>query len=112
LSYSLVHSFSTDTPTPELYTLSLHDALPIADLAAGIHRVPHHQLHQLQGLLPRLTVVCLPLGDLAPVPRLGSGQGLGREVDQFSEQVVGWGLADHRPELDRILPALQVWLQI
>src|SRR5439155_8189757 len=33
--------FSNDTPTTDLYTLSLHDALPIYPDTPGIHRAKH-----------------------------------------------------------------------
>src|SRR5690348_17574480 len=39
--YHYLHLFSTHTATPELYTLSLHDALPICFVVcAAFHRDP------------------------------------------------------------------------
>src|SRR5688572_32007183 len=34
--------FFNDTATTEIYTLSLHDALPISPARAGAYRDPHH----------------------------------------------------------------------
>src|SRR5438067_7092885 len=34
----------TDTTTTEIYTLSLHDALPISRLAHGVEQLPHRAL--------------------------------------------------------------------
>src|SRR5947209_17155396 len=35
-SYSFLLFFFNDTPTTEIYTLSLHDALPISEARAGV----------------------------------------------------------------------------
>src|SRR5256885_15175958 len=51
--------FFNDTATTEIYTLSLHDALPISAAQAGVHE-PHRQRHQ------------------APRSPPGDGAGLGR----------------------------------
>src|SRR5438552_15737779 len=36
--------FFNDTATPEIYTLSLHDALPISDMPTGFSASPRHAL--------------------------------------------------------------------
>src|SRR3712207_8489637 len=43
--------FFNDTATTEIYTLSLHDALPISARAHGHERDRRHRLHRL--VLPR-----------------------------------------------------------
>src|SRR2546430_5505072 len=43
--------FFNDTATTEIYTLSLHDALPIFVMPAGLMRYPRALLHQRKQLL-------------------------------------------------------------
>src|SRR5438034_6762592 len=42
MSSFAVYFFFTDTPTTEIYTLSLHDALPISHAARRCRRHLHH----------------------------------------------------------------------
>src|SRR3712207_6944508 len=71
-----------DTATTEIYTLSLHDALPIFDHAARVDlRIVHHLGHDVRAVSPcelvdtDLRALCP--GDLSPevaVPILGHAQ--------------------------------------
>src|SRR5207248_10930755 len=45
--------FFNDTPTPALYTLSLHDALPISDAGRGHGGVPPPLLPRAEAVLAR-----------------------------------------------------------
>src|SRR5436305_14572355 len=58
--------FFTDTATTEIYTLSLHDALPISAIVEQPPPVPTHRSHRYEKLvglpvqLPGLTVSVAP----------------------------------------------------
>src|SRR3712207_8403363 len=47
--YNVVHFFFNDTATTEIYTLSLHDALPISSLPALTGRSRGHERHSDPG---------------------------------------------------------------
>src|SRR3989449_7644965 len=54
IAQALFFIFFNDTATTEIYTLSLHDALPISQvLGAGDAPVPEHRRRQQPELLPR-----------------------------------------------------------
>src|SRR2546422_10438003 len=63
--YSCIFFFFNDTATTEIYTLSLHDALPISRLPDDVHV----QLEVLPQPSPLLPLVAEQLGDREPADR-------------------------------------------
>src|SRR5256885_3659158 len=49
----LIFFFFNDTATTEIYTLSLHDALPISYLENNIEKLKHRDASALDFLIPR-----------------------------------------------------------
>src|SRR3712207_8026088 len=68
--------FFNDTATTEIYTLSLHDALPISGDARGAVQRP---LPRLRAALGRAA------GGLRALPRAHQGQGRARSEEHTSE---------------------------
>src|SRR5256885_7042318 len=67
--------FFNDTATTEIYTLSLHDALPIC------------AVHGVHDVVQRIAVVAAPLGIAQEVGVLGRGQLLGqRELGRLRSE--------------------------
>src|SRR3712207_7433147 len=86
MCYVLLFFFFNDTATTEIYTLSLHDALPICELVARDVREPVDV-----GIVahPPVPVAATQPGRLDPhdgaVPsRLGVGQGLDRKSTRLN----------------------------
>src|SRR2546427_6601788 len=69
LAYVCLFFFFNDTATTEIYTLSLHDALPISRRRAGRPGGP-----------PRLRPGAPPAGGRSGTPRHGSGRRRGRRA--------------------------------
>src|SRR5438876_10097291 len=67
--------FFNATPPPEIYTLSLHDALPI--LSGPTFRVPVHKLHRMA---PRLKRAAAELAAVWPHEVTARDFGLGVRV--------------------------------
>src|SRR2546422_7570265 len=61
---TILFFFFNDTATTEIYTLSLHDALPIFDRLRDRFRQHAPHLH----VLPAVPVRCVLLGALAMIP--------------------------------------------
>src|SRR3712207_7617215 len=57
-SDAIFYFFFNDTATTEIYTLSLHDALPISPPQA--HRGPPHAVSDRTGLIQRVRRACRP----------------------------------------------------
>src|SRR3712207_8745765 len=59
--YIAVCFFFNDTATTEIYTLSLHDALPISvnEVAGKTHRLPSGPLHDAASMAPLMPTVML-----------------------------------------------------
>src|SRR3712207_8495724 len=59
--YIAVCFFFNDTATTEIYTLSLHDALPISvnEVAGKSHRLPSGPLHDAASMAPLMPTVML-----------------------------------------------------
>src|SRR2546430_10390910 len=76
--------FFNDTATTEIYTLSLHDALPILSRPVALN-VPRHDAHQLR-VGPRLPAVRLAG---APVPdlRIGCGRSESTRLNSSHSQI-------------------------
>src|SRR5256885_11785690 len=98
--------FFNDTATTEIYTLSLHDALPISRACAS--REPGYAARVIAPMLARLARE-LPLGDYLYEPKWDGFRCLafreGRDVDLRSRN--GRPLARYFPELVEALLALE-----
>src|SRR5256885_15142662 len=76
--------FFNDTATTEIYTLSLHDALPISQAAIG-HDVADalHRPHEARALAAALVQgLHAPLGHVGPVALLAEGLEVGNQLYQ------------------------------
>src|SRR2546430_5563868 len=63
LSIFFFFFFFNDTATTEIYTLSLHDALPIFAAAQGQLAAPHRRHREMTAPRPRGTAADPPRGD-------------------------------------------------
>src|SRR2546422_5978321 len=101
--------FFNDTATTEIYTLSLHDALPISTVVHVLQRCPHStsadgcqevpQLHRRK--LPE-TLLDLPLRGLEKDPRGHAAPLPAHEVQppaHGDDLAIGLGLEEHLPAL-------------